>query len=258
MKSVNVISWMPVFFCLLISCSGKPSAKKSGNQAIAEEQVFYHTDRSFFFLKGMVKEMSLSYRYTEDQQSWDNPWQNAEGILVNFDVQGFITRLRWKEFDYMFANIQKTETFRVEGDPKLKDRHYYVVDSGVRKTYPYQHFIQIPLKQQYNGEIVGGEVAVYDAFFDDKRHLKKLDFNLFSSLIPALGGNCYSEKFEYRNDTEEFPNHVIQEVTLGGDGYSCVYEIKYIDMDTQGNWIKAKYYQDGELNLTVTRALTYY
>ena len=258
MKSTKIIlSWF-VVSCLLVSCINKPSVKQSESQCIAEDKAPSHTDRSFFFLKGKVKEMSLSYRYDTSLQSQDGPYKNAEGIKVNFDERGLIERLRWKNFDYTFDNPEREGTFSGKGDPKLADRYYYVVDSGMRTTYPYQHTIQIQLKQMYNGDVVGGEVAACDASFDNSQRLKKLGFNLFSSLIYAIGGNYTSEEFEYRKETDDFPALVQQEITSGGDGYINTYEIKYRDMDEQGNWLKAKYYEDGSLKLVVTRVLAYY
>lgn len=258
MKSIQIIlSWF-IISCLLASCINKPSVKQSESRCIVEEKVPPYTDRSFFFLKGEVKEMSLSYRYEANLLSQDTPYQNAEGIKVNFDKQGLIEQLHWENFDYAFVNPEKDGTFRVKGDPKLTDRYYYVVDSGVRTTYPYQHIVRIQLKQMYNGEIVGGEVAVCDASFDNNKRLKKLGFNLFSSLIYAIGGNYTSEEFEYRKETDDFPALVHQEIASGDGSYINTYEIKYQDIDKQGNWQKAKYYENGNLQLIVTRELAYY
>lgn len=247
-----------IISCLLVSCMSKPSDKKSESQCIMEEKTPSYTDRSFFFLKGKIKEMSLSYRYEASLLSQDTPYQNAEGIKVNFDEQGLIERLRWKNYDYIFVNSEREGTFKGKGNPKFIDRYYYVVDSGVRTTYPYQHTIKIQLKQLYNGKAVGGEVAYCDAYFDSNKRLKKLDFNLFSSLISAIGANYSSEKFEYRQETDDYPALVHQEIVSGGDGYINMYEIRYQDIDKQGNWQKAKYYEDGNLKLIVTRVLAYY
>lgn len=225
-----------------------------------KEQAPHYTDRSFFFLKGLIKDMTLSYQYADNMLSGNTPWKNAEGIHVSFDRQGFITRLNWEEFDHTFINSSHGETLRGEGDPKLTDRYYYVVDSGKRTTSTNQHTLQISLKQIYNGEVVvDGGVTSGDAFFDTNKRLKKLNIDLFSQLLYATEGYT-SEKFEYRKETDDLPAFVIQETVTGGDGYICAYEIKYIDMDEHGNWTKANFLnrENGDLELIITRTFTYY
>lgn len=264
MNRTNFILWVLTTLACIISCTGKKPSTATPDRLIAtEKQTSQYTDRSFFFLKEKVKEMVLSYKYEDNLLSY-GLFRNTEGIKVNFDEQGFITRLHWKyedrNYDFTFVNATGKSLFHGKGDPKLVDTYYYVIDSGMRSSNRSHYTMEIQLAQKKDGETVGSILDMNSVTFTPDGRMEKLIFGLFSDLLPVVESNGIEEKYEYRNETDDFPTFVNQVVNYGGESYSFNHEVKYMDIDEQGNWRTAKFsdQENGSLQLTITRTFIYY
>ena len=273
MKRLSTTVWVMITLFGIISCVSKPTDKseikvKAENADIQMPQAKEtptHNDRSFFFLKGDVKEMTLSFTYAKrllEDPELEGMFKNMEGVKIEFNPFGLISRMSWKGTPYTYTLDTPDEkgNFITKGDPQLKDRYYYVPTHGDRYVSAEKHQLTIYLDQLMNGEITSNDGAGCEAIYEEHGKIKKLYISLFSKLGPTTDGIGTNDLFEYADASEEFPTLTHRNIAWGGEDILFDYRIQYPKKDPQGNWTKAIYtnVENEDVELTITRVLTYY
>ena len=274
MRRLSTKVWAMIALFGIVSCTSKPTDKseikvKAENTDIQmpqEKEVPKYNDRSFFFLKGEVKEVTFSFTYAKrllEDPELEGMFKNMEGVKIEFNPFGLISRMSWEGTPYTYTLDTPDEkgNFVAKGDPQLKDRYYYYVPThGNRYVSTEKCQLAIYLDQLMNGEVVGSDGTGCEAIYEENGKIKKLYISLFSKLGPMTDGIGTNDLFEYTDTSEEFPTLTYRGVAWGGDDFRFDYHIQYPEKDPQGNWTKAIYTntENGSVELTITRVLTYY
>lgn len=243
----------------------KPDEKTQSQLPQKKEELKYN-DRNFFFLRGNVKEVILSYSYADQLlkgQELEGMFENIKDMHICFNKAGLITRLYWEgtPYDYTLDEPDENGNFAASGDPKLGNEYYYYVPKlGTRMDKGKEHILTIQLDRFHNGEIVGSYTVECNAKLYSDGTIEKLYNNLFSELGPGTDGAGINDDYRYVDSPDDLPTRVLRGVLYGGDEFLFDYKIQYPEKDEQGNWTKAVYSdtEKGSVELIITREISYY
>lgn len=271
MKQLLTVLWLTVLLCIT-GCTIKEKKKsikpdeKTQSQLPQKKEEPKYNDRNFFFLRGNVKEVILSYSYSDqllNDQELEGMFENLKDMHICFNKAGLITRLYWEgtPYDYTLDEPDENGNFAASGDPKLGNEYYYYVPKlGTRENKEKEHVLTIQLDQFHNGEVVGSYNVMCNATLYSDGTIEKLYNNLFSELGPGTDGAGINDDYRYVDSPDNLPTRVLRGVLYGGDEFLFDYKILYPEKDEQGNWTKAIYSdtEKGSVELIITREISYY
>lgn len=97
--------------------------------------------------------------------------------------------------------------------------------------------------------------------FDDLNRLlsHQQDDYTGKNIFKLLSDECFTRTYSYRG-TEKLPYKVAEELDCGGDGWLYDLSIKYVNIDSKGNWTHRKLFKtvDNKLLMEEIRSINYY
>lgn len=230
----------------------KTQVAESSSEEEVEIQKTPLTSRSLFQLAGPVKEVTITQKSGKENTMKDMYCYQDGTIKAMFDPTGALTRIAYSGGPVEFRFVAENGRYACE----VKDTSWLY--PAYLKYEPQGNRFRIrACLNQKDGTKGSEEVTVFEASSDEKDRISISSDMFAGELMGYAGGNQINSTYRYQGDSH-LPSSILTEMIYGGDTYIIEFQPLYEQTDKYGNWLKAKFINEGKEMYVQEREISYY
>lgn len=226
-----------IMLIIATACSSKTShsaqtEESDSAQTEIQNQLtpVYNGDRSFFGLKGKVKTLTFSIRYTPEflGEDAEGIYRDVKGVSVVFDIRGYLIQIGMNDsLCYRFSPTDKDGEFTINPVPEIMNgcNPTTVIHQMEHNKYC---LIMRSVSYDMDGNPQTNNCIEWECVEDGKERVSFIATNLFTDLLPVYASNYLQCFFDYDADESPYPGRIQIRMAYGGDDIYYPFYVKYI------------------------------